>query len=62
MRTQDCRGDIRAANKIEFDTKGVPKNLQDILESKDKGGQYSRAERHMIEQRKDLLEKTALLK
>jgi hypothetical protein len=52
---------MRKAKKIEFDTENVPKDLDEVYKRKYEG-QYSRAERYMIETRPDLESKTIFIK
>lgn len=47
--------DIRKADKIVFNEKGVPETLEKAVEN---GGQYSRAEKALIESRDELYQKT----
>ena len=51
-------GDIRAADKIVFKQGGVPNSMEDIMKDPNKGGQFSRAEKALVNSRADLQDKT----
>lgn len=53
--------DMRSAESIEYDTRGVPRSIEDVLRDPTKGGQFSRAERYMIDTRPDILRKTNII-
>jgi hypothetical protein len=49
-------GDIRAAERVLFNERNVPRSLEEALRIG--GGQFSRAERELILSRQDLIDKT----
>jgi RHS repeat-associated protein len=53
--------DMRSAKEIEFDAGGVPRSLDEILSDPLKQGQFSRAERSLIDNRPDIHAKTFIL-
>lgn len=53
--------DMRSAKEIEFDARGVPRSLDEILSDPLKQGQFSRAERSLIDNRPDIRAKTFIL-
>lgn len=53
--------DMRKAKEIEFDARGVPKSLDDIIADPPHQGQFSRAERFIIDTRPDIFKKTRII-